>query len=315
MKIKQEAEDFVVEEVISLPELKEGGEYTYFWLTKRNWTTVRAIQQISKKCGVSIKRFKFAGTKDKVAVTKQLVSVWKVDPSKLEKVKLKDIDIEVVGRGDERVSLGDLEGNDFTIIVKDLSESELKTAKERKDVVSFGFPNYFGEQRFGRGNTHLVGRSILLGDLEGAVKLLLAKVGEGELEETKKFREDCQKRWGEWDSLLKDVPKYLGIESSLLNYLVKNKTDFGGAIRKLPKKIRKLYIHAYQSYLFNRALSKYLKEKYDCDCLKFFDFKLCFPKDNVFEEVEFEVPGFATKLKSDVGIILKKLLLSYDEKS
>ena len=73
---------------------------------------------------------------------------------------------------------------------------------------------------------------------------------------------------------MKNVPKHLGIESALLNYLIKNETDFGGALRKLPKKIRKLYIHAYQSYLFNKALSIYVKEKHDCKCLAFLDFKL-----------------------------------------
>jgi len=308
MKIKEKPEDFVVEEIIDLPELTEG-EYTYFWLTKKNWTTVRAIQQIAKRCGVSIKRFKFAGTKDKFAITKQLVSVWKVEPPKLERVNLADIDIEVIGRCDERVSLGDLKGNKFAIMIRDLSKKELEAVRERKEIVSGGFPNYFGEQRFGRGNTHLVGKSILSGDLEGAVKLILAKVSEGELEETKKFRELCANNWGDWSVLLKEVPKYLGIESSLLNYLIKNKTDFGGALRKLPKKIRKLYVHAYQSYLFNKALSEYIKRKYESECLDFFDFELCFPKEMVFEEIDLEVPGCSTFFgTSEFDIILKDLL-------
>ncbi|HKZ49706.1 MAG TPA: tRNA pseudouridine(13) synthase TruD, partial [Candidatus Nanoarchaeia archaeon] len=71
MKLKQVPEDFIVEEIITVPKSKKD-EQTYFWLTKRNWTTEAAIREISRRLGVSNRRFKFAGSKDRIAATKQL---------------------------------------------------------------------------------------------------------------------------------------------------------------------------------------------------------------------------------------------------
>ena len=125
MKIKQQVDDFKVEELIDINKSKDG-EYTYFWLEKTNWNTTRAIQQIAKKCRISLKRFGWAGTKDKIGITKQLVSVWKIEPEVLENVKLKDIKIKIKGKGDNRINLGDLKGNRFKIIIRDLNDENLE---------------------------------------------------------------------------------------------------------------------------------------------------------------------------------------------
>ena len=73
-KIKDIPEDFVVEE-IPLFRVKKSGTYTYFLLQKKNYTTEKAIQKISCFFKVPRKRFGYAGTKDKIAVTKQYCSV------------------------------------------------------------------------------------------------------------------------------------------------------------------------------------------------------------------------------------------------
>jgi len=253
MKIKQLPEDFCVEEIITI-KTKRSGDFTYFWLIKKNWTTMRAIQQIAKQCHVSKKRFRFAGTKDKVALTKQLVSAYKVDKKLLENVKLKDIKIKVIGKGDKQISLGDLKGNKFQIIIRDLKKDESKKLKTKLLKVSKGFKNYFGPQRFGRGNTHKVGREILKGNLEKAVKLILTFTSKDESEDAKAFRRFAKENWGKWKSILKKAPKFLGIEKALLNWLILHPNDFAGALRKIPKPIRKMYVHAYQAWIFNKAL-------------------------------------------------------------
>lgn len=147
MRVKQIPQDFYVEEIIKLKP-KKAGDYTYFWLIKTNWTTMRAVQQIARACRVSKRRFKFAGTKDKVAVTKQAVSAFKVEPETLEKIRLKDIEIKIIGKGDEQISLGDLKGNKFEIIVRDLTDKDLKDFDKRVREIKRGFPNFFGPQRF-----------------------------------------------------------------------------------------------------------------------------------------------------------------------
>jgi len=281
MKLKQIPEDFYVEEIIKLKPKKKG-DYIYFWLIKKNWTTMRAVQQIARRCRATKRRFKFAGTKDKFAITKQAVSAFKIEPEQLENIRLKDIEIKIIGKGDEQVSLGDLEGNRFEIIIRDLTDKDLK--KLNKDIKN-GFKNYFGPQRFGRGNTHLIGKEILKGNLEGAVKLILVFVGEKETEESKEGRNFAKENWGKWKEILKKLPRFLGLETAVINHLVKNPTDFAGALRKIPKPTRKMYIHAYQSWIFNEALSK------------------------VDAKGELPIPGTETKLGTDkFSLEIKKIL-------
>jgi tRNA pseudouridine13 synthase len=289
MKTKQIPEDFAVEELIELPELKEKGYQTYFWLTKKNWTTEAAIRAISRACNTSQRRFKFAGSKDKIAVTKQLVSAFKIPAEVLQKIKLKDISIDIIGIGDAPISLGTLKGNHFKIVIRDLAKKDLaKLNKNFTLIKKSGFRNYFGEQRFGKGNTHIIGKYILSGLLHEAVREIVCFAGEKEREEVKAAKKFAAQHWKDWPSILEGFPRHLHLESDLLTWLAKpnNQNDFAGALRILPKHIRKLYVHAYQSWLWNFAL-KSLKTA----------------KGNL------PVPGFATKLGKDAfSKTIKKLL-------
>ena len=124
-KIKQKPEDFCVEEIMSLN--LDKGDYTYFLLEKKNFNTRDALKIIAKALRINDKRFNVAGIKDKIAVTKQYVSVFKVNPERLSKLKFKNIKIKVLGKGSERLRLGQLDGNRFKIIVRNLD-------KQRKGV-------------------------------------------------------------------------------------------------------------------------------------------------------------------------------------
>lgn len=162
MRIKQIPEDFVVKEILDL-DIGEGS-YTYFLLKKRNWTTIGAINEIARRLNIPSKRLGFAGNKDKKAVTEQYISVLNVDKRRLENLKIKDIEIIVVGRGKERINLGDLRGNEFIITVRDLD----KRNKGVSRVI-----NYFDEQRFGVDKkNHLIGKAIVKKDFKEACRLL-----------------------------------------------------------------------------------------------------------------------------------------------
>jgi len=212
MNIKQIPEDFIVTEIIDL-NTNPKGDYTYFWLTKKNWTTMRAVQEIAKQCQVSFKRFKFAGIKDRAAITKQAVSAFKVESQVLENVKLKDIKIEIIGKGNAPISLGTLAGNKFEITVRNLPK-KFKLKKITK------FPNFFGEQRFGYGNTALIGKEIIKGNLELAVKYLLT-FSEIKNKEAQKARAFAKKNWGNWKEVLNKFPKFLSLEKAVLEWLTK----------------------------------------------------------------------------------------------
>ncbi len=239
MIIKQKPSDFVVNEVIKLP-IKKSGDYTYFELKKTNYTTMRAIQQIARQLRVSKSRFGFAGNKDKVAITTQAVSIWRVDPSE---VNLKDIKIKVLGKGDEPINLGDLKENAFEIIVRKLSKKELSNiSKNKPKIEKNGFVNLFGPQRFGsKLNNHIVGRLLLDGKLEAAIKEMLGS---------------SERDWRDWKKLLKKVPKHLSQEKAVLNWLITHPTDWGGALRKIPKPVRRLFVNAYQSDIWNQKAKK-----------------------------------------------------------
>lgn len=262
-KIKQIPDDFVVDEVAA--ELRQGdGEYVHFTLEKKNWDTLRAIKEISKRLRVSRKRLGFAGTKDRRAITRQRVSVWNIPIEDLKKINIRDITLSEFSQSPERINLGYAWGNKFSIVARniDLEADELKArvgeiANELKD----GFPNFFGLQRFGiqRPITHRVGRAILKTDFKEAVMTYLAGVYETEREEAVKARKYLRDT-NNFREAIKIFPKNLGYENAMLNHLVNHETDFIGALRKLPKKLRWMFVHAYQSYIFNRALSHHIKE-------------------------------------------------------
>ncbi len=292
-RIKAIPEDFVVEEIPKEKE-REDEDQLIFWVEKRNWDTHDVIRILSRKLRVSRKRFGYAGTKDKFAIARQRFSVW--DPTgeleeKLKTVKLPDIKIYGFSRG-YRLNLGDLEGNKFLITIRgiELEESEIKERLQKIfTVLKNGIPNYFGEQRFGgiRAVTHLVGYEMLRGNFEEATKIYISKIFEEEAEDIKKIREFVAKNWGDRKAYLKALnmfSKRFRYERAMLQYLYVYPRDFVGALRRIPKKVRKLFINAVQSYIFNEVLKKLVK-KHGIEKLKGKTIKLV-GYDTVFENKE-----------------------------
>ena len=147
--IKEQPEDFIVEENLEL-ETDSNGDYVYFVLKKKNWTTLAALEAISKKLHVPMKRFTIAGIKDKNAITLQHVAGFKIAAEKLASLRIPGITITVLGRGTERMKLGQHAGNTFTITVRNL--------EQKYEPISF-VENYFDDQRFS-GRNHLLGRAL-----------------------------------------------------------------------------------------------------------------------------------------------------------
>ena len=164
-KIKQEIEDFYVEEIPDI-NIKEKGDYSYFILEKKNWESNKVISAIASKLKIKVNRFNMAGIKDKRAVTKQYVSVYKIDKELLEKINLKDIKIRFIGKGDERLKLGQLKGNKFKIKVRDV---------EKKPKKILFLENYFDEQRFSSQN-YLIGEHLVKREFSKVSDLLKLNV-------------------------------------------------------------------------------------------------------------------------------------------
>ena len=95
--IKDSPEDFVVDEVTNIKP-KKSGDQVYVLLTKTNWTTQRAINAIARALRITKRRIGFAGTKDKRAVTSQVISIFKKTKEDIEKLKLADMELKEIGR-------------------------------------------------------------------------------------------------------------------------------------------------------------------------------------------------------------------------
>jgi tRNA pseudouridine13 synthase len=254
-KIKQVPEDFVVKEIFRKQRISKGGEekgfYVWFTLRKRNWDLFEALKTLSRRLGVSIKRFGYAGVKDKRGITYQRISIWNFPVERLKEVKVKDLELSDFEIKKERINLGDLKANRFEIVIRDIDERE-RTEKNLERIGKEGFINYFGGQRFGlRKNTHLVGKEIVRNSLKEAVWTYLAKEGK-EREEARKFRENLRKT-NDMRRGLKECPRNLKNEIILMNHLVTKPNDYAGALRNIPKKFRRMFVHAYQSYLWNET--------------------------------------------------------------
>ena len=263
-RIKDSPEDFVVEEISSPPPKVEGGRYTVAVVRTRNWETNRLVREMSRRLGVSRKRIRFAGTKDKRAVTTQLFQ-FDVAAERVASLRLSDVEIRDTWTTDRRLEIGDLMGNRFRIVVRDLAvspsdaESILAAASAELEVLG-GFPNFFGLQRFGsiRPITHVVGRHIVRGEFKEAVDAYVANPIAGEDEEAFEARTQLATS-GDYAEALKEYPDVMSFEKALLNYLVRRPGDHVGALHELPFNLLMMFVHGYQSYLFNRILSERMR--------------------------------------------------------
>lgn len=269
--IKRAPADFTVEEImpdgtvlelykrISRPD--SGDKYTHFILQKKDWSTSSAIKRVAKALRAGQKRFGYAGTKDKVALTAQRISVFGIPKENVLSLALSDIQVNGAWGENEKVQLGDLLGNRFRIVWNGNQEgAEEKVSTTLKELEG-NFPNYFGPQRFGstRKNTHRIGELLLRKRFQEAAMHFLAEAGEEEHQGAREARSRLLES-GDFKAALKSFPKHLKLERSMLAHLSEKPDDFIGAFRKLPRYTLMLFIHAFQSLMFNECLSARIKD-------------------------------------------------------
>ena len=265
-RLKKEPQDFIVDEIADALPISENGRYTIADVTSTNWETNRLIRILSRSMRISREKVGFAGTKDKRAVTTQRMS-FECEPSKLDLVKLEDVEINNVFRSDRPIRMGDLKGNRFTIRVRDTDTDATRTEETVSSILSDvestgGFPNYYGVQRFGiaRPITHLVGEQIVRGDLKKAVETYLFYPSEYEENDVRNTRDILRKCDGDYSTVDFILPKIMGFEQTLVDYLRQNPGDYKGAIEIMPTNLQMMFTHAYQSYLYNHMLSRRMAE-------------------------------------------------------
>lgn len=229
----------------------------------RNWDTNTFARELSNRLGMSRERIDWAGTKDRRAVTTQLFSIDDITPEELP--AMDGVDFDIVGRFGRGLFFGDLVGNDFSVTVRDVSNPGNVDAITA-DLTEFagtqapviGVPNYFGLQRFGsrRPVTHRVGHHILAEDWEQAVLTYLTASSEDEPEESRQAREELASTRS-WTSALDEFPQRLRYERAMLHVLADD-GSFEDALAALPTNLQQMFVHAVQSEIFNRIVSRRL---------------------------------------------------------
>ncbi len=257
-RLKATPEEFRVREVSSYPPPDPAGPYTILRVESRGWEQHELAEAIARRLGLPRRSLSWSGTKDRRAVSERLFSYR--GPAVAGDLGLPGVSVVDAYPSRERLLLGRHYANAFDIHVRGLAEPPQALAScravERELREAGGFPNLFGAQRFGevRPITHAVGRWIVRGDLAAAVDAyLLDRPPTG----TEGIGDAARAAYAEHRDprrALGEFPPEYRFERAILDRLARGDPP-ARALRALPFELRRLFVHAYQAYLFNRYVT------------------------------------------------------------
>ncbi len=149
-RIRTTPEDFAVEERLLYPP-RGSGSHLYLQIEKRLCNTDDVARSLAEALSLPRQEVGYAGRKDRIAVTRQWFSVPNTAAAALDAWQCPGTQILSRQLHNERLRIGQLQGNSFRLVVRDVAEDVAQAATERlAELVRFGMPNRFGSQRFGR---------------------------------------------------------------------------------------------------------------------------------------------------------------------
>ncbi|HTW55649.1 MAG TPA: tRNA pseudouridine(13) synthase TruD, partial [Thermoplasmata archaeon] len=250
--------DFRVREISTYPRPDPDGPVTVLRVESAGWEQHELAAAIARRLALPARAIQWSGTKDRRAVSDRLFS-YRGDPPDGD-LGLPRVTVLEAYRARDGLVLGHHYGNAFEIRIGAIAtpadavaayrgvEAELRAAA--------GFPNFFGPQRFGevRPVTHAVGRALVQGDLAAAVDLYLTALPSGG---SRGPGDDARADYAAHRDparALREFPAEYRFERSILERLAAGDPP-ARALRALPHELRRLFVHAYQAYLFNRWLT------------------------------------------------------------
>jgi tRNA pseudouridine13 synthase len=255
VRLKITPDDFRVRELLEWKEVPNGN-FIVHKLHKEKLSTPEALTMLARETGVQRSSIAYAGLKDRQAVTDQFVTIER----QAVELKLPNLRVMPVGATDRPITSKMSQGNAFTIVVRDLRPTEAAALRRSMpSLVKTGYPNYFDDQRFGslRHGQGFPMLSVLIGDYERALQQLVAEPSPVAITGDVKLKRTLQLRWGDWDACARIArgPAY----EPLFEFLIRNPRDFRTALKFVPLRLRVIHAFAYQSFLWNRAVSNLLR--------------------------------------------------------
>ena len=247
-RIRLSPEDFEVSEIISersQNSIDTQDGYAVYKLKKKKIDTHHALSDIFKKKGI---RLKALGLKDASAITEQFVCSGNKGKS-IENFSTEKYSLKQIGFVKKPLSKKDMLSNHFKIKISKCS-NDLSSFTEYDKIL-----NFYGYQRFGskRPVTHLIGKAILQRDFKKAVELILSFTSKYDSKENTEIREKLSDPEN-YEKYFDQVPYQMDIERIVLKEMIEHGNTIR-AIRSIPLSLRRFYIQAYQSFLFNLSLS------------------------------------------------------------
>jgi tRNA pseudouridine13 synthase len=256
MKLKQQPDDFQVEEISAISPSE--GPFALYRLEKRGWSTPDALAAVRRRWRVEPRRLSYGGLKDRHAATVQYLTIFHGPRRNLHH---HDISVQYVGQLAAPYTSQDIQANRFRLILRDVAAETRPSIEARLQVLARdGVPNYFDDQRFGSvagEGGEFIARLLVQGRFEDALRLALAAPYEFDRAATKEEKRLLVEHWGDWQRLKDVLPR--GHARSLIDYLRVHPGDFRGAVARLRPELRGLYLSAYQSHLWNRMLAHWLR--------------------------------------------------------
>lgn len=283
---KQRVEDFHVAE-IPLYEPAGTGEHVYAEIQKAGLTTFAAIHRIAKALNINARDIGYAGLKDAQAVTRQIVSIQGTTEDAVRNLAIPDLQVLWAARHNNKLRLGHLKANRFLIKLRDVNPTDVvKLQPVIDELQRHGMPNYFGEQRFGmRKNNHLLGAALLAGDNSKVLHLLLGSpdpaVDDSQSMGARKAFDN-----NDFELAMRLYPRRCGLERRVLHRFRSSRRP-GAAVREVDEKLKRLWISATQSEMFNQVVARRigtLDTLIDGDLAWKHDNGACFPVESVEQE-------------------------------
>uniref|UniRef100_A0A8C7WQQ5 Pseudouridylate synthase 7 homolog n=1 Tax=Oryzias sinensis TaxID=183150 RepID=A0A8C7WQQ5_9TELE len=239
---------------------KNRGSFCHFVLYKENKDTMDAINVLSKFLRLRPNMFSYMGTKDKRAITVQEIAVLRITADRLAHLNkcLLNLKVGNFSYKNHPLKLGELQGNHFTVIIRNISGTGEQVHQAMTSLKQTGFINYYGMQRFGTTAvpTQHVGRAILRNNWNQVVDLILKPRPGAE----KEYLVHCREEWAKTqdpEAALKKLPNKRCLEGQLLRGLsMYGKKNIVTAFGLIPRNNRLMYIHSYQSFVWNTMVSR-----------------------------------------------------------